>query len=346
MSRTFIGARAFALKGTLLTEATLETLTQSNSLEELVNRLRGTPYSDVVSALQPPFAARKLELAFRVRLADVHSSLMKSAGRYDIFELYYLKNIAWDLKSALKSKALKMSYEEATEYLNLHSEELIGRRELIAKVLSANNVQEAATLLAGTEFAEDVEKAVAAYQNAGEVRFFDLYLDHAVLSQIAKSYARNAKTYSSARSVGAGGIGEMVGNDVGSYNVLTVLRGKLWGLPPAEIRSIIIEPAYRFQVPLLQRMIDADSISEAIKLLPFETPSSTTDEQGIASVEERFNADARHTAERAFVWQGLGPADALALIKLIEFEVRSLSAIAIGVEVNMPRQDILAQVRS
>ncbi len=329
----------------MLTQAAIETLVESASLEELVNRLRGTPYSSVVSSLQPPFAARKLELAFRMRLANVHNSLMQSAGRYDIFELYYLKYIAWDLKSALKSKALKRSYEESVEYLDLHAEELVGRRELIAKVLTSNDVQEAATFLVGTEFGEDVEKAVTAYLNTGEVRFFDLYLDHAVLTQIATSYARNAKTYASPRSTGAGGIGEMVGNDVGSYNVLSVIRGKLWGLPPAEIRTIIIEPAYRFQIPLLQRMIDADSTSEAVKLLPFEVPSTTTDEQAIAAVEEHFAADIRHTATRAFVWQGLGPADALALIKLMELEVRTLSAIAIGVEVDMPRQNILAQVR-
>jgi V/A-type H+/Na+-transporting ATPase subunit C len=323
----------------------METLAESTSLEELINRLRGTPYFAAVSTLQPPFGARKIELAFRMRLADVHKSLMQSAGRYEIFELYYMKIIAWDLKSALKSKALKRSYEESVEYVDLHSEELVGRRDLIVKVLSAVDIQEAATLLAGTEFGEDVERAVTAFSSTGEVRFFDLYLDHAVLTKIAKAYDRNPGVYSSPRAVDAGEVGEMVANDVGSYNVLSVLRGRLWGLTSKDIDSVIVEPAYRFQVPLLRRMVNASSTAEAIKLLPFDTPSAANDEQAIAALEDHFVAEVRQTAQKAFVWQGLGPAAALALIKLMELEVENLSAIAIGIEVDMPRKDILGHVK-
>ena len=75
-------------------------------------RLRGTPYAGPLSGLAPPFTARRLELAFRERLASVHHSIMATAGKYSILELYYLRQIAWDLKVALKARALDKTYEE------------------------------------------------------------------------------------------------------------------------------------------------------------------------------------------------------------------------------------------
>jgi V/A-type H+/Na+-transporting ATPase subunit C len=344
-SRIFLGARSFALKGSLLGRTVVETLAESGTLEELVNRLRGTSYANAVSKLQPPFTARRMELAFRERLADVHYVLMRSASSYDIFELYYLRHVAWDLKSAIKSRALNKSYEEAVEYLDLHIEELVGRRDLIAKVLAAKDVQEAVTMLSGTEFGTDIEKALAVFLNTGEVRFFDLYVDHSILSRISKAYARNSKVYSSSRAVDVGGIGELVAIDIDSYNVLSVLRAKLWGLPSSEIKQLTIQPTFKYQLALLQRMIDSESAGEAVKLLQFEVPQTSDDEEAIVSVEDRFAAQSRAAASKAFVWQGLGPANALAMIKLMEGEVRNLSAIAIGVEAHIPTKDILSRLR-
>lgn len=346
-SRIFLGARSFALKGTLLSRAAVETLAESATLEELVNRLRRTPYSETIGKLQPPYSAKRLELAFRERLADVHFTLMKAASSYDIFHLYYLRNVAWDLKAAVKSRALNRSYEESIEYLDLHSEELVGRRELIVRVLSAKDVQEAVTTLSSTEFGGDLEKALAVYLNTGEVRFFDLYVDHSILSRISKAYTRDAKLYSSSRAVDKGGIGEMVAVDIDSYNVLSVLRGKLWGLPASEVKSLVIQPTFRYSAQLLQRMADAESAGEALKLLPFESPAGTEEkeEEAIAAIEERFSSESRASATKAFVWQGLGPSNALALIKLMEFEVRNLAAIAIGVEAHIPTKDILAKLK-
>ncbi|HEV2225324.1 MAG TPA: V-type ATPase subunit, partial [Nitrososphaerales archaeon] len=103
-SRTYVGTKAFALRGSLLDSATVQKLAETTSLDELVNRLRGTPYTDVLSGLSPPYDARRIELALRERLAIVHHSITQGAGRYGILELYYLKNIAWDLKLALKAK--------------------------------------------------------------------------------------------------------------------------------------------------------------------------------------------------------------------------------------------------
>jgi V/A-type H+/Na+-transporting ATPase subunit C len=347
-SRTYVGTKAFAIRGTLLDSGTVQKLAEAASLEELVNRLRATPYSDVVSALSPPYNARRIELALRERLAVVHHSVAQSAGRYGILQLYYLKYIAWDLKLALKAKALGRAYEETLEYIDMKAEELVGRRDLVVKVLTAKDVNEAVTMLSGTEFFADVEKALASYTSRSEIRFFDLFIDHAVLSRISKEYSLNSRIYA-AKSADANGVGAIVATDVDAYNVVSVLRSKLWGLRESEIQDLIIAPTRRVSASALMGMAGADSVGEAVKLLEssyrFTLPGTLNDEELIDAVEDAFERKLRETATLAFVWQRLSPGTMLALIKLLELEVSNLAAIAIGVEAGMDPRKILAKLR-
>jgi len=348
-TRTYIGTKAFALKGSLLDSATVQKLAEAASLEELVNRLRSTSYADSLSGLTPPFNARRIELALRERLAGVHHSVTEGASKYAILQGYYLRDIAWDLKLVLKARALGRPYDETVEYIDMKAEELVGRRDLIVKVLSAKDVGEAVAMLQGTEFSADVERALARYGTKGEIRFFDVYVDHAVLQAIAKEYSLNSKVYSS-RAPNVHGVEEMVALDVDSYNVLAVLRSKLWGLTESEMQELFISPTGRVQSSLLSGMAGADSVTEAAKLLEpayhFELAGARTDEELIDLVEDGFTKLAHETATLAFVWQSLGPGTMLALIKLMEFEVSNLAGIAIGVEAGMDPKKIQSKLRA
>lgn len=348
-SKTYVGTKAFALRGTLLDAGTLQKLTEATSLDELVNRLRSTPYADSLSGLVPPYGARKLELALRGRLATVHHSISQGSGRYGIFQLYYLRNIAWDLKLVLKAKALGRSYDETVEYIDMKAEELVGRRDLLVKVLTAKDVQEAVTMLSGSEFFSDVEKALAGYSSRHEIRLFDVYIDHAVLSAISKEYSLNSKLYS-AKSADVKGVGDMVALDIDSYNVLSVLRSKLWGLREAEIQELVITPTKRVSLQTLNSMAATDSTSEAVKLIEssyrFQLQGAQNDEGLVDLVEDGFSQKMKETASLAFVWQGLSPGTTLGLTKLLEFEVSNLAAIAIGVEAGIEPRKILSRLRS
>jgi len=348
-SRIYTGTKAFALRGMLLDRPAVQKMAESASLDELVNRLRGTHYSTVLSDLAPPFTARRLEGALRVRLAEVHHSIMSTARKYSLLELYYLRNIAWDLKLALKAKALDRSSDETAEYLNMRAEELVGRRDLVVRVLSARDVSEAVSLLSGTEFAGDVERALSSYATKAEVRFFDIYIDHAVLSQISKEYSTNYRVYATPRATDVAGVGDIVATDIDAYNVLSVLRSKLWGLPEQEARDLIITPTHKIPLSTLVRMIGSESASEAIKLVepvyPIGGLGTQGEEEQIDLVDDAFTDKMRGNASRAFVWQGLGPACALALVRLLEFEVNDLSGIAIGIEAGIDTRGILARLR-
>ena len=347
-SRTYVGTKAFALRGSLLDAASVQKLAESTSLDELVNRLRSTPYADFLSGLSPPFDSRRIELALRERLAVVHHSATQGAGRYRILQLYYLKNIAWDLKLALKARALGRTYEETVQYLDMKAEELVGRRDLLVKVLSAKDVNEAVTMLSGTEFSSDAERALASYTSKGEIRFFDVYIDHAVLAAISKEFSLNPRLYE-AKAANVNGVGELVALDIDAYNVLSVLRSKLWGLAEAEVQELIITPARRVQLQALTSMAGTDSVNEAVKLIEpsyrFQLQGAQTDEELIDLVEDGFVKQMKETSSLAFVWQGLSPGTILALIKLLEFEVSNLAAIAIGVEAGIDPKKILSKLR-
>ncbi len=347
-SRTYVGTKAFALKGSLIDADSVQKLSESTSLEELVNRLRSTPYADYLSGLSPPYNARRIELALRERLATVHHSVTQGAGRYRILQLYYLKDIAWDLKLALKARALGRSYEGTVEYLDMKAEELVGRRDLLVKVLTAKDVNEAVTMLSGTEFFSDVERALSAYTSRGEIRFFDVYIDHAVLSAISKEFSLNPRLYET-KAASVNGVGELVALDIDAYNVLSILRSKLWGLSEAEVQELVITPARRVQLQTLTSMASADTVGEAVKLLEssyhFQLQSAQSDEELIDQVEDGFLNQTRETASLAFVWQGLSPGTILALMKLLEFEMSNLAAIAIGVEAGMDPRKISSRLR-
>jgi len=347
-SKTYVGTKAFALRGAMLDTPTVQKLAESTSLEEMVNRLRSTPYADALSNMSPPYSARRIELALRERLATVHHSATQGAGRYKILQLYYLKDIAWDLKLALKARALGRTFEETVEFLDMKAEELVGRRDLMVKVLSAKDVNEAVTMLSGSEFFSDVEKALGAYSSKGEIRFFDVYIDHAVLSAISKEYSLNPKLYS-AKSGDVNGVSDLVALDVDAYNVLGVLRSKLWGLAEVEVQELIITPARRVSLPTLNSMAGADSVAEAVKMIEsayrFSLQGAHSDEELIDLVEDGFAKEVKDTASLAFVWQGLSPGTILGLIKLLEFEVSNLAAIAIGVEAGLDPRKILSKLR-
>jgi vacuolar-type H+-ATPase subunit C/Vma6 len=140
----------------------------------------------------------------------------------------------------------------------------------------------------------------------------------------------------------------MVALDIDSYNILSVLRAKLWRLPEQEVRSVVVNPPYGSRLTNLERLITAESVSEAVKqlgnILPELPQSNGSDEDTIDFIEDYFTAESLKVASKAWVWQGFGIAAALALTRLFEFEVRNLAAIAIGVEAHMDTKDVLAKL--
>lgn len=331
---------AHSMRGRMLSKTELQTLAESRDIEELVTRLKNTVYLDALAKLTKPFTAEKVEGALREHLVNTHAKMVNVANGSAVLNAYFVKYITWNLKIILKGKAIGKTYEELLPRVNLRAEELVGRRDLVVKALVAKDFDEAVNSLAGSEFGEDARKAAQAYKEKGDVRVFDTYLDHAFYKSLDRAIAFESKLQD---------VHKLVGIDVDAYNVLAVLRGKFWGLTPAEVSDLIVTTTTKASKDTLQKMMNTEKIQEAIgelgtgaykELIP-RSPANDID--AIMQLEAAFEKEAMRRMMSSFRTV-FTVANVLASLKLISIEIRNLAAIAAGVEQKIPADKIMASL--
>ena len=349
---TYLMAKCFGEKGILLQRAMVETLAESRGLEDLVGRLKGTPYNEVVSKLTRPYTSDKLEMAFREHLALTHYSLIKVSPRPSFLTAYYTKHIVRNLKTIAKGKALGLSYEEIASKVNLYAEELVARRDLIVRALSAPDLVGFVQALINTEFSQEISKAAELYREKRDLRIFDTYLDKAFYTLILNEYNKLTRRsiYLKRRPIREQvNVRPFISIDIDGYNILSILRAKIWDLTTPQTRELIIDAEFNIPKKVLQALIDAPNLDEALKKVA-ETPygklipAGVVGEEAIRRLESEFEIYSYKQALKAFPWQISGLGVVLALIKLKEAEVRNLSALAFGVEQGLPAKEIMSKM--
>jgi V/A-type H+-transporting ATPase subunit C len=339
-SKIFGTVLSHGLRGRMLTKSELQTLAESRDIEELVTRMRNTVYLDALAKLTKPYSAEKLEGALREYLVNMHAKMVNIAGGSGILNAYFVKYITLNLKIVLKGKALGKTYEELLPKINLRAEELVGRRDLIVKALVSKDFDEAVASLAGSEFADDAAKAAAAYKEKGDVRLFDTYLDHAFYHALDRAMVNEA---------GSPDVKKLVATDIDSYNVLAVLRGKFWALNQNDINDLIVTTTPKVTHEALQKMINTEKVQEAIaelgntvyrEIIP---QNAINDIDAIMQLEAGFESISLKRIVSSFR-AIFTIAIMLSAIKLMNIEVRNLSAIAAGVEQKVPVETIMSRL--
>jgi V/A-type H+/Na+-transporting ATPase subunit C len=339
-SKIFGTVLSHGLRGRMLTKSELQTLAEARDMEELVTRLKNTVYLDAFAKLTKPYNAEKIEGALREYLVNAHAKMVNVTGGSGILSAYFTKYITWNLKIALKGKALGKSYEELLPKVNLRAEELVGRRDIIVKSLVAKNLEEAVAAVSGSEFGEDATKAATIYKEKGDLRIFDVYLDHVFYHELGR--AMNAESQSP-------DVKKVVSTDIDSYNVLAIIRGKFWNLSTNDINDLIVTTTSKVTRDTLQKMINVEKISDAIGEL------SNTVYDGIIPQGAANDIDAIMQLESGFEAIGLkrvigsfrtmfSVGIMLAALKLMILEVRNLSAIASGIEQKVPTETIVSRL--
>ena len=141
----------------------------------------------------------------------------------------------------------------------------------------------------------------------------------------------------------------IVSVDIDSYNVLAILRGKFWNLPPDEINNLVVATTSKVTKETVQKMINTEKISEAIaelsntvyKDIVPQNPASDID--SILQIEKGFEQIGLKRALSAFKTM-FSVGIVLAALKLIIIEVRNLSAIASGIEQKIPGETIVSKL--
>ncbi len=333
----YASVKSYSKRGKLLKKSDFQTLAESRDLDELMTRIKNTIYGDSISEVQKPYTSQGIESALRSHLADTHYSIAKTSGNSGVLDAYYMKFIVSNLKSILKGKALGKPQEEIETHVNLHAEELIKQRDVVIKALVSKDLEEAVASLNSVQFGEEIAKAAALYSERKNVQIFDTYFDKILIQHLAgamKNYADKDAT-------------KLVGMDVDFYNILSVIRGKFWGLKEEQIQDLIVA-----QTPtakeLLGRMIAAATIKDAFNELSntkYKTiiPQTEKELDAIAEFERAFEMAIYQTAIRSFT-KMFSFATIVGITKLTAFEVRNLAAIAFAVEQKIPTEITMSKL--
>ncbi|MDA4112080.1 MAG: V-type ATPase subunit [Thaumarchaeota archaeon] len=340
----YSGTKSFAIRGSILTYQQLDELADSDGLETLISKLKGTPYGEYLSDLQKPFDAVKIELALHRRLVKVARSMITATSNSKVLQAYYSKFLANNLKTILKGMALEKSYDEISRFVDLYAEELIGSRDVIVRVLASRRLDEAVSTLRSTQFGEAAEAAVKAFTESKNFQVIDIYLDRAYYRTLLNGFLSERSDKRDLR--------EIIALDIDSFNITSVLRAREWGLSPNEAEQLIVEPEFKVPRDVLVSLARAETPAEAISQLdrtPYAglvTQQDSSNPGWISLLESKFERLKLRAARRTFTWDIFSISEALGILKMLEYEIRALSAIGFGIEQKIPRSEIMQKISS
>ena len=333
----YASVKAYSKRGKFLSKSDFQTLAESRDLEELVTRIKNTVYADSVADIQKPYTSQKIESALRSKLADIHYSIAVTSGKSDVLEAYYMKFIISNLKLILKGKVLGKSQEELEAHVNLHAEELIKQRDIVIKALVAKDLEEAVASLNSVQFGEEIAKAAALYNEKKNVQIFDTYFDKILYQQLASSMKNSSDKEAT----------KIISMDIDFYNILSVIRGKFWGLQEEQIQDLIIgnSPSVR---ELLGRMMSAATVRDSFNELSATkykdlVPQVENELDAIAEFERAFEMAIYNSSLKSFT-KMFSFGTIVGITKLTAFEIRNLAAIAFAVEQKIPTETTMSKL--
>lgn len=337
-SRMYASVKSYSKRGKLLQKSDFQTLAESRDLDELITRIKNTTYAEAFAEIQKPFTSQSIESALRTSLADIHYSIARTAGDSSIFKAYFMKFIVFNLKLVLKGKVLGKPQEEIESHVNLRAEELIKQRDIVVKALAAKDLEEAVASLNSAGFGEEIAKAAALYNDRKNIQIFDTYFDKILYQQMGIARKNTRDTDAS----------KLIGLEIDFYNILSVIRGKFWGLDEQQIQDIIVADTPSAPRELLGRMMSAASVRDAFNELSGSKykgliPQVEEELDAVAEFERAFEMRIYSSAKNAFT-KMFSFATTIGIIKLTEFEIRNLSAISYAVEQKIPTETIMAKL--
>ncbi|MBH59301.1 MAG: hypothetical protein CMO19_02645 [Thaumarchaeota archaeon] len=348
---TYSATKAYSYRGGILDSQTITSLTESSDLDELVTKLKATAYADSVSRIDDQYTARKIEKACYEHVSDIHSNLMKTSPGGELISKYYLKHIARNLKVILKSKALGKSDTELEDYVDLYTEELVGRRDLLVKVMTADTLEDAVDSLSGTEFSKDINTALKIYKENPQMNIFDVYIDRAYHTQLVETYSKLNSNLPFSESI-AVKLRPIISHYIDSYNVVSVLRAKQWNFDLEQIKEILIQPTFDIKYKKLLNMSLTDDVETAMKMLentPYKKflPSSFDNlADSISLLDSNIKKYEYDKFNKVFVWNAFTELVTLALIRVKEFEASNIATIAFGIANNIEKKTIQENLTS
>ena len=336
--KIFVTVKSYSKRGQLLKRPDLQTLAESRDLDELVTRIKNTKYLEAVNSVSKPYTAEKLEMALKTYLANQQFKIAKASGNAKILDAFFQKFLISNLKLILKGKILGKTQEEISAYFNMHAEELTKQRDTVVKALVAKDLEEAVSSLGSSPFNAEIQKAVELYNETKNIQAFDIYFDKMFYQNVSKSL----------RSENDQDISHVFGMEIDFYNVMSVVRGKFWGLDDERIQELSCSATLNIPNQVMDRMRAAESVKDALDELSSTrykdlVPETEDEVEAIAEFEHAFEMGYYKAINGSFS-KMFSFATVIGISKLIGYEVRNIGAIAFAVEQKIPVETTMSKL--
>ena len=277
-------------------------------------------------------------MALKTYLANQQFKIAKASGNAKILDAFFQKFLISNLKLVLKGKILGKTQEEISAYFNMHAEELTKQRDTVVKALVAKDLEEAVSSLGSSPFNTEIQKAVELYNETKNIQAFDIYFDKMFYQNVSKSL----------RSENDQDISHVFGMEIDFYNVMSVVRGKFWGLDDERIQDLTITATVNIPNQVMDRMRAAESVKDALDELSSTrykdlVPETEDEVEAIAEFEHAFEM-AYYKAINGSFSKMFSFATVIGISKLIGYEVRNIGAIAFAVEQKIPVETTMSKL--
>ena len=336
--KIFVTVKSYSKRGQLLKRADFQTLAESRDLDELVTRIKNTKYIDAVNGVSKPYTAENLEMTLRSHLAEEQFKIAKASGNSKILDAFFQKFIITNLKLIIKGKILGKSQEEISTYFNMHAEELTKQRDTVVKALVAKDLEEAVSSLGSSPFSTEIQKAVELYNESKNIQAFDVYFDKMLYQNISKSL----------RSENDQDISHVYGMEIDFFNVMSILRGKFWGLDDERIQDLSCASTLNIPNQVMDRMRAAESVKDALDELSTTRykdliPETEDEVEAMGEFEHAFEMSYYNAINGSFS-KMFSFATVVGISKLIGYEIRNIAAIAFAVEQKIPVETTMSKL--
>ena len=143
-------------------------------------------------------------------------------------------------------------------------------------------------------------------------------------------------------------ISHVFGMEIDFFNVMSVVRGKFWGLDDERIQDLSCSATLNIPNQVMDRMRAAESVKDALDELSSTRykdliPETEDEVEAIAEFEHAFEMGYYKAINGSFS-KMFSFATVIGISKLIGYEVRNIGAIAFAVEQKIPVETTMSKL--
>ncbi|MCS7146326.1 MAG: V-type ATPase subunit [Aigarchaeota archaeon] len=319
----------YAWRGSLLSKTFIQELTSSRSLTDFVEALKATPYSHEAQQITPPLSALKIEHALRRRLVKTHHRLMTLEHGDRVLRALFDRYISRDFKIIFRGILAGLKGEELSRLVDLYAEELLGLRDVIARLIAAESPDDAVTIIRGYA---TVDPSIPIFEKTQDPAALEVEIDRWFMHGVLRALRRAPRTQRQ-------NLRSLLEPIYLKFILTSVLRGKIWRLQPRDIWGVVeglVEEPLKSLISVAIEADDIESLRRALSVMPKGSlpplGDASTLASLVASLERGFREMLVFRARRSFLRPFDEPSLPIAMVLLLEEEVAQLVAVAAGIE--------------